>query len=84
MLWVLIRIASGEAILMSTHNVCFYGEIKQNYPSIIIKYPPYLFFWGQKWNISKGTYRTISKKNVLKSGPCTVKILKIRTPEKLL
>ena len=43
MLWVLIRIASAsaEAILMSTHNICFYGE---NYPSVIIKYPPYLFF----------------------------------------
>ena len=27
MLWVLIRIASrGKAILMSTHNICFYGE----------------------------------------------------------
>ena len=26
MLWVLIRISSPEAILMSTHNVCFYGE----------------------------------------------------------
>ena len=25
MLWVLIRI--GEAILMSTHNICFYGEL---------------------------------------------------------
>ena len=26
MLWVLIRIAS-QAILMSTHNICFYGEL---------------------------------------------------------
>ena len=25
MLWVLIRIA--EAVLMSTHNICFYGEL---------------------------------------------------------
>ena len=28
MLWVLIRIASvAEANLMSTHNICFYGEL---------------------------------------------------------
>ena len=28
MLWVFIRIASlGEAILMSTHNICFYVEM---------------------------------------------------------
>ena len=27
MLWVLIRIVSAEAILMSTHNIWFYGEI---------------------------------------------------------
>ena len=31
MLWVLIRIASlkqsAEAILMSTHNICFYGQL---------------------------------------------------------
>ena len=32
---------------MSTHNICFYGEItffwrnKQNYPLIIMKYPSY-------------------------------------------
>ena len=26
MLWVLIRI---KAILMSTHNICFYGELKK-------------------------------------------------------
>ena len=30
MLWVLIRI--GEAILMSTHNICFYGEITKIIP----------------------------------------------------
>ena len=28
---------------MSTHNICFYGELTKNYLSIIIKYPPYLF-----------------------------------------
>ena len=52
MLWVLISIASlnlyvvsaqfnlrDEAILISTHNVCFYGAIWK----IIIKYPFYLF-----------------------------------------
>ena len=38
MLWVL-----GEAILMSTYNMCFYGELTKNYPLIILKYPPYLF-----------------------------------------
>ena len=31
---------------MSTHNICFFlGRNKQNYPLIIIKYPPYLFHW---------------------------------------
>ena len=30
MLWVLIRMASvTEAIKMSTHNMCFYGEISK-------------------------------------------------------
>ena len=31
MLWVLIRIASarGEAILMCSHNIYFYGEISK-------------------------------------------------------
>ena len=37
MLWVLIRIASAEAILMSTHNIGFYEEIS-SYHLIIIKY----------------------------------------------
>ena len=27
MLWVLIRIASGSAILMSTHNIGFYEDL---------------------------------------------------------
>ena len=27
MLWVLSRIALTEAILMNTHNICFYGEL---------------------------------------------------------
>ena len=27
MLWVLIRIASGDAFLMSTHNIGFYEEM---------------------------------------------------------
>ena len=30
---------------MSTRNTGFYGEI--NYPLIITKHPPYLFFWTQ-------------------------------------
>ena len=30
---------------MSTHNICFYGELTKNYPSIIIKNPPHLFFY---------------------------------------
>ena len=36
----------SEAILMSTHNIMFFYEelLKENYPSIIIKYPPYLVF----------------------------------------
>ena len=33
MLWVLIRIIShGEVIPMSTHNICFYGEISKIIP----------------------------------------------------
>ena len=32
MLWVLIRI--GEAILMSTHNICFYGEPTKIIPKL--------------------------------------------------
>ena len=39
----------AEAILMSTYNISFYGEISK----MITKYPPYLFHWeiynsGQK------------------------------------
>ena len=34
----------AEAILMSTHNICFYGELYKIILSrIISKYPPYLF-----------------------------------------
>ena len=40
MLWVLVRI--GEAILTSTHTM-FLWRNKENYPQIILKYPPYLF-----------------------------------------
>ena len=32
-----------EAILMSTHNICFYGEISKIILKFILKYPPYLF-----------------------------------------
>ena len=32
----------AEAILMSTYNLCFYGE-----PLIMTKYPPYLLYWIQ-------------------------------------
>ena len=52
MLWVLIRtirqgdsnecLQHAEAILLSTHNTFLWRNDK-NYPSIIIKYPPYLF-----------------------------------------
>ena len=50
----------SEVILMSTHNICFYGgrgdsneypqhmflsRNKQKYPIIITKYPSYLFHW---------------------------------------
>ena len=28
---------------MSTYNICFYGD-HENYPLIITKYPPYLFY----------------------------------------
>ena len=43
MLWVLIRITSAEVILMSTHNICFYGELMKIILELfIIKYPSYL------------------------------------------
>ena len=48
MLWVLIRIASGEAILMSTHNIGFYEDLTKiifELSSNIIKYAPYFFCW---------------------------------------
>ena len=32
-----------EAILMNIHNIMFLWRTVQNYPSIITKYPPYLF-----------------------------------------
>ena len=35
-----------EAILMSTPKICFYGELTKNYPSVVFKYPPYLFHWA--------------------------------------
>ena len=31
-----------EAILLSTHNICFYGDLTKNYPSVIMKYQTYL------------------------------------------
>ena len=37
MLWVFVSSAANEALLMSTHNVCFIGEIKEKYPRIINK-----------------------------------------------
>ena len=39
------KIRLAEAILMSTHNIYFYGKNKQNYCLTITKYPPYLFHW---------------------------------------
>ena len=32
-----------QAILMSTHNICFLWRNKENHPLIIVRYPPYLF-----------------------------------------
>ena len=46
MFWVLIRIASsrrGDSNEYPEHM--FLWRTDENYPSIIIKYPPYLFFW---------------------------------------
>ena len=37
------------AILMSTHNILFLWRTDENYPSIITKYPPYLFHWTALW-----------------------------------
>ena len=45
---------------MSTHNICFYGEIWKIISIIIIKYPPYLFHWqssrlGKNWTSPRET-----------------------------
>ena len=41
---------------MSTHNICFYGELtKIILQTIIIKYPPCLFFYCL-WEVCKTTY----------------------------
>ena len=32
-----------EALPMSTHNICFYGELENYYPIIITKYFPLTF-----------------------------------------
>ena len=40
MLWVLVR---GDSIECPQH-ICLWRTYK-NYPSVIIKHPPYLFFW---------------------------------------
>ena len=71
MLWALIRIASKrqffEAILMSTHNICFYGELSKNYALIIINYPPYLFYCNQqKIRLSScwSRYNKMAKKKI--------------------
>ena len=41
------QLMTGEVILMSTHNIWLtvLWRTAKNYPSIIIKYTPYLFFW---------------------------------------
>ena len=42
MLWALIRRASlAEALLMSTHNIYFYGEIRKIIPELSSNTPPY-------------------------------------------
>ena len=33
-------------VLMSTDNICFYGEISIIIPKLSPKYPPYLFDWN--------------------------------------
>ena len=35
----------GEAILMSTHFICFYREIRKIILQLSFKHPPYLFYW---------------------------------------
>ena len=41
MLWVLIRSTSLKVFLMSTHNVCFHGEIRKKYHYFLVKEVPY-------------------------------------------
>ena len=67
MLWVLIRILPPEVILMSTNNM-FLWRTDENCPSVIIRYPPYLFYREnlghllKKWN---GCSQSFSSKNVV-------------------
>ena len=34
MLWILIRSALLKALLMSTHNICFYGDLEKIIPKL--------------------------------------------------
>ena len=45
---------------MSTYNICFLWRNRQNYPLIIIKYPPYLFHWKPSPNNTGATYLVMS------------------------
>ena len=58
-------------ILMSTHNIRFYGEMTKNYPSII-KYQTCLF------------HRTSGKCLLIIEEMGTVNFLNIRTPKKFV
>ena len=58
MLLVLIRIASGDDSIGYQQHM-FLWRTDENYPSIIIKYPPYLFFWTHISSSLWGDERTI-------------------------
>ena len=55
-----------KAILMNTHNICFLWRTDEIYPSIIIKYPPYLFFRSQV-AASRETWQTVPNDALLLS-----------------
>ena len=57
MLWVLIRSTDlDEALLMSTHNRCFCGEIRKNSQGACNDYPQHMLLWRNKKEISN-TFR---------------------------
>ena len=51
---------------MSTHNICFYGELMKNYSSVIIKYPLYLFICYFQLEGEKNKLENLLQNNLMK------------------